>query len=66
VSFVKAVSAQNVGDFLKLSFGYFFDLTDFALAFGGVVLGVGLGREVPAQSHRDRPGRDLGKARCHD
>src|SRR6185437_7467328 len=57
----EAVAAKNFGDFLLLLVGDFDGLLDFAAALGSVMLGVGLGGEVAAESHGDGAGDDFGE-----
>jgi len=50
----------------RLGGGFGTRLGQLTRALDGVVLGVAPSRQVPAQAHRDRSGRDLGEARDHD
>src|SRR6185437_5793943 len=62
----EAVAAKHFGDFLLLLVGNFDGLFDFAAALGGVMLGVGLGGEIAAESHGDGAGDDFGESRGDD
>src|SRR5579872_1576784 len=62
----ETVAAKDFRDFLLLLVGDFNGLLDFAAALGGVMLGVGLGGEVAAESHGDGAGDDFGESRGDD
>lgn len=56
------VLVEDLEDLLFLVVGALDDLALFAVAFGGVVLGVSASGEVAAEAHGDGAGGDLGQA----
>ena len=62
----QSVRMKDLGHFALFFFGNLFHFQLLALALFGVMFSVALGREIPAQAHRDRAGRNLGQARGHD